>query len=99
MLTLLSVPQGVLSASADHQPSGVVLRCVETSDRHRQALQEGGPGNRSDLEDAHGGRPRFRRLKAPEPHGDVYLGAEYGDGVAIEANFEEVAARRCLHTY
>ena len=35
---------------------------------------------------------RFRRLKAPELMRDVYLGAEYVDGVAIQAIVEEVAA-------
>ena len=35
---------------------------------------------------------RFRRLKAPELMKDVYLGAEYVDGMAIEATVEEVAA-------
>jgi transposase-like protein len=35
---------------------------------------------------------RFRRLKAPEMMTDVYHGAQYVDGVAIEATAEEVAA-------
>ena len=35
---------------------------------------------------------RFRRLKAPGLMKDVYLGAEYVDGMAIEATVEEVAA-------
>lgn len=35
---------------------------------------------------------RFRRLKAPELMRDVYLGAQYVDGMAIEAIVEEVAA-------
>ena len=34
----------------------------------------------------------FRRLKAPELMKDVYLGAEYVDGMAIETIVEEVAA-------
>ena len=29
---------------------------------------------------------RFRRLKAPELIEDVYLGAQYADGIAIEIN-------------
>ena len=35
---------------------------------------------------------RFRRLKAPELMTDVYHGAEYVDGMAIETTAEEVAA-------
>ena len=35
---------------------------------------------------------RFRRLKAPELMKDVYIGAEYVDGMAIEAIVGEVAA-------
>ena len=35
---------------------------------------------------------RFRRLKAPQLMGDVYDGAQYLDGMAIEATVEEVAA-------
>jgi transposase-like protein len=35
---------------------------------------------------------RFRRLKAPELMRDVYDGAQYVDGMAIEAIIEEVAA-------
>ena len=35
---------------------------------------------------------RFRRLKAPELMEEVYLGAQYVDGIAAEATLEEVAA-------
>ena len=35
---------------------------------------------------------RFRRLHSPELMGDVYLGVEYKDGVAIEAPAERIAA-------
>ena len=35
---------------------------------------------------------RFRRLKAPELMRDVYDGAQYVDGIAIDATIEEVAA-------
>ena len=35
---------------------------------------------------------RFRRLQAPELMADVYLGAKYADGIAIEAKVEKVAA-------
>ena len=35
---------------------------------------------------------RFRRLKAPELMTDVYHGAQYVDGMAIETTAEEVAA-------
>ena len=35
---------------------------------------------------------RFRRLKAPELMEDVYLGARYVDGIAVEATVEKVAA-------
>ena len=35
---------------------------------------------------------RFRRLKAPELIEDVYLGAQYADGIAIESTAEMVAA-------
>ena len=35
---------------------------------------------------------RFRRLKAPGLMRDVYLGAQYVDGVAIDSIVEEVAA-------
>ena len=35
---------------------------------------------------------RFRRLKAPELMRDVYDGAQYVDGMAIQATVEEVAA-------
>ena len=35
---------------------------------------------------------RFRRLKAPELIEDVYLGAQYADGIAIESTAEKVAA-------
>ena len=35
---------------------------------------------------------RFRRLQAPELMKDVYLGARYLDGIAIEATAEKVAA-------
>ena len=35
---------------------------------------------------------RFRRLKAPEVMRDVYDGAQYVDGMAIDATVEEVAA-------
>ena len=35
---------------------------------------------------------RFRRLQAPELMTDVYLGAKYADGIAIEAKVEKVAA-------
>ena len=35
---------------------------------------------------------RFRRLKAPELIEDVYLGAHYADGIAIESTAEMVAA-------
>ena len=35
---------------------------------------------------------RFRRLQAPELMKDVYLGAQYVDGIAIEATAEKVAA-------
>ena len=34
---------------------------------------------------------RFRRLKAPELIEDVYLGAQYADGIAIESTAEKVA--------
>ena len=34
----------------------------------------------------------FRRLKAPGLMKDVYLGAKYVDGTAIDAIVEEVAA-------
>ena len=35
---------------------------------------------------------RFRRLNAPELMQEVYLGAQYVDGIAAEATVEEVAA-------
>ena len=35
---------------------------------------------------------RFRRLKAPELMEEVYLGAQYVDGIAAEATAEKVAA-------
>ena len=35
---------------------------------------------------------RFRRLKAPALMRDVYDGAQYVDGMAIDATVEEVAA-------
>ena len=35
---------------------------------------------------------RFRRLKAPEVMRDVYDGAQYVDGMAIDDTVEEVAA-------
>ena len=35
---------------------------------------------------------RFRRLKAPELMSEIYHGAQYVDGMAIEATVEEVAA-------
>ena len=35
---------------------------------------------------------RFRRLKAPELMKDVYLGAEYKDGIVITTTLEKVAA-------
>ncbi len=35
---------------------------------------------------------RFRRLKAPELIEDVYFGAQYADGIAIESTAEKVAA-------
>ena len=35
---------------------------------------------------------RFRRLQAPELIADVYLGAQYVDGIAVEAMAEKVAA-------
>ena len=35
---------------------------------------------------------RFRRLQAPELMKDVYLGARYVDGIAVEATAEKVAA-------
>jgi len=35
---------------------------------------------------------RFRRLKAPELMRDVYDGAQYVDGMAIDATAEGVAA-------
>jgi len=35
---------------------------------------------------------RFRRFKVPELMRDVYDGAKYVDGMAIEATVEEVAA-------
>ncbi len=35
---------------------------------------------------------RFRRLKAPELMSEIYHGAKYVDGIAIEATVEEVAA-------
>ena len=34
---------------------------------------------------------RFRRLKAPELMKDVYLGAEYRDGIVINTTTEKVA--------
>ena len=41
---------------------------------------------------ADGAEGRFRRLKAPELIEDVYLGAQYADGIAIESTAEMVAA-------
>ena len=35
---------------------------------------------------------RFRRLQAPELMADVYLGAQYVDGIAVEAPVERIAA-------
>ena len=35
---------------------------------------------------------RFRRLKAPELIEDVYLGAQYVDGIVSETTAEKVAA-------
>ena len=35
---------------------------------------------------------RFRRLKAPGLMKDIYVGAEYEDGMAVKAIVEEVAA-------
>ena len=35
---------------------------------------------------------RFRRLQAPELMADVYLGARYEDGIAIEEQVERIAA-------
>ncbi len=35
---------------------------------------------------------RFRRLQAPELMEDVYLGAKYVDGTAVELKVEKVAA-------
>ena len=35
---------------------------------------------------------RFRRLKAPELMKDVYLGAEYKDGIVMDTTLEKVAA-------
>ena len=35
---------------------------------------------------------RFRRLQAPELMRDVYLGAKYVDGIAVEAPVERIAA-------
>ena len=35
---------------------------------------------------------RFRRLKAPELTEDVYLGAQYVDGIVSETTAEKVAA-------
>ena len=58
-----------------------------------QALQAGRPDRSRRLEDVlMVDEQRFRRLKAPELMGDVYLGAQYVDGIIIEATAEEVAA-------
>ena len=35
---------------------------------------------------------RFRRLQAPELMKDIYLGARYVDGIAIEVTAEKIAA-------
>ena len=42
---------------------------------------------------------RFRRLKAPELIEDVYLGAQYADGIAIESTAGWSPPVRRLHTY
>ena len=64
----------------------------QASDRCRQALQEGRSGDSGDLEKLMVAEQRFRRLKAPELIEDVYLGAQYADGIAIESTAEKVAA-------
>ena len=61
---LLPLSQGALAASTYDEPGGVALRRPETSDRCRQTLQEGGPGDCSDLEDADD-----RRKTLPSPQG------------------------------
>ena len=61
---LLPLSQGALAASTYDEPAAVALRRPETSDRCRQTLQEGGPGDCSDLEDADD-----RRKTLPSPQG------------------------------
>ena len=45
-----------------------------------------------DLEDVDDRRTALQRLKAPELMEDVYLGAQYVDGIAAETTLEKVAA-------
>ncbi len=44
------------------------------------------------MEDADGGREQVPAPACPGPMADVYLGAKYKDGVAIEATVERIAA-------
>ena len=71
------------------QPGGVAVRGAAAQDRCGQALQEGGQSDSGHMEDVDGGR---EKVPPAELMADVYLGAQYVDGVAIEAAAEKVAA-------
>ena len=50
MITFYDFPKEPLAAPSHDEPGGVTLRCAQTSDRCRQALQEGRSGDSGDLE-------------------------------------------------
>ena len=65
MITFYGLPQGALAAPSHDEPGGVTLRCAQTSDRCRQALQEGRSGDSGDLENVDGRRTALQASEGP----------------------------------
>ena len=65
MITFYDFPKGALAAPSHDEPGGVTLRCAQTSDRCRQALQEGRSGDSGDLENVDGRRTALQASEGP----------------------------------
>ena len=65
MITFYDFPKEHWQHLRHDEPGGVTLRCAQTSDRCRQALQEGRSGDSGDLENVDGRRTALQASEGP----------------------------------
>lgn len=84
--------QEVFARVHEAQDGAVAVLGGEAAHRGSTALQEGAERHGDDLEDPAGSRAELRKLNAPELMKDVFLKAEYEDGIRTKATEMRAAA-------